>query len=236
MATKETEHVRSDSLTLQKARGEYSDGLEKNSNDSGKSVHDHLDYLGLIDIEAFAKLQISISGPIGKSNYVGSPSLLGSLLLGEGGSFVVRRVSHSSFAHSLDVWDEPFDKSKGFVVVKQPIDHEPQAEGASPEKDFRKRLYDVMIELKVSYHAPLRKHPNIVKLHSFMWDTQSNLATALAPSLILEYADLGTVADFQDPERLMVHANAKVGICLDVAEGLSFLNKYGIIHGDVKCQ
>jgi hypothetical protein len=52
-----------------------------------------------------------------------------------------------------------------------------------------------MIELKVSYHAPLRKHPNIVKLHSFMWDTQSNLATALAPSLILDYADLGTEID-----------------------------------------
>ncbi len=222
-------------MTLRRARGEYSDGPEKTSNDSGKSVRDHLDYLGLIDIEAFAKLQLSISGPIGKSNHVGSPSPLGSLLLGEGGSFVIRRVSPSSFSHSVDVWDEPFDKSKGFVVVKQPIDHEPWAE-ASPEKEFKKRLYDAMMELKVSYHTPLRKHPNIVKLHSFMWDTQSNLATALAPSLIIEYADLGTVADSQDPEMLMMHANAKVGICLDIAEGLSFLNKCGIIHGAVKCQ
>ena len=113
------------------------DGPKKTLNDSGKSVRDHLDYLGLIDIEAFAKLQLSISGAIGKSNHVGSPSPLGSLLLGEGGSFVVRRVSPSSFSHSVDVWDEPFDKSKGFVVVKQPVDHEPWAE-APPEKEFKR--------------------------------------------------------------------------------------------------
>jgi serine/threonine protein kinase len=192
--------------------------------------------LGLIDIEAFAKLQLSISGPIGKSNHVGSPSLLGSLLLGEGGSFVVRRVSHSAFAHSIDAWDEPFDKSKGFVVVKQPTVHTGEPGEETPRKDFKKRLRDAMMELKVSYHEPLRKHPNIVKLHSFMWDTQSNLGTALAPSLIMEYADLGTVSDFQDSNRLTLHADAKVDLCLDVAEGLSFLHKCGVIHGDVKCK
>ena len=194
---------------------------------------DEKDYLGLIDIEKFAKLQISVSGTIGKSTVLGSPSSIGTLLLGEGGSFVVRRVSNSAFAHPLDVWDEAFDKTKGFVVVKQSSVKDIREEDS---QDSFNRLFDAMMELKVSYHEPLRKHPNIIHLHSFMWDIQSNNADALAPSLILEYADLGTVSDFQDSERLILHSDAKLQICLDVAEGLSFLNQCGIIHGDVKCE
>jgi serine/threonine protein kinase len=188
------------------------------------------DYLGLIDIEAFAKLQISVSDPIGKSSTVRSPSSVGTLLLGEGGSFVVRRVSNSAFAHSLSTWDDTFDKTKGFVVVKQPTVKNPGEGG------FESRLYDAMMELKVSYHDPLRKHPNIVHLHSFMWDIQSNDAIALAPSLIMEYADLGTVSDFQNSKRLTLRSDAKLQMCLDVAEGVSFLHQCGIIHGDIKCE
>ncbi len=175
-------------------------------------------------------MQLSISGPIGKCSNLGSPSRLEALHLGVGGSFVVRRVSNTAFVHSLEIWDDSFDRSKGFVVVKQPLVRR------RGESDFENRLHDVMMELKVSYHEPLRKHPNIVRLHSFMWDTQSKLASALAPSLILEYADLGTVSDFQDSDRLIVHADTKLQICLDVAKGLSFVNECGIIHGDVKCE
>jgi serine/threonine protein kinase len=69
-----------------------------------------------------------------------------------------------------------------------------------------------------------------------MWDTQSNLADALASSLIFEYADLGTVSAFQGLKKLILHANAKLPICLDVAEGLTFLNECGIIHGDIKSE
>jgi serine/threonine protein kinase len=230
METEPTETISWDSGTLQLIR---SDNLHATKSNSGLSdtirAKTQLDYLGLIDIEAFAKLQLSISGPIGKSSNLGSPSYVGTLLLGVGGSFAVRRVSNSAFAHSLDSWDDSFDKSKAFVAVKQPS-------AKQGDNDFQKRLYDAMMELKVSYHEPLRKHPNIVHLHSFMWDTQSNLANALAPSLILEYADLGTVSDFQDSDRLILHADAKLQICLDVAQGLSFLNTCGIIHGDVKCE
>jgi Protein kinase domain len=220
------------SHTLQRLRANdgQSTGSDDNSTHVIKSQSTRSDFLGLIDIENLAKLQISISGPIGRSSTMGSPSSTGTLLLGEGGSFVVRRVSNSAFAHSLDVWDEAFDKTKGFVVVKQPSVKE------LGEDDFENRLYDAMMELKVSYHEPLRMHPNIVHLHSFMWDIQSNNVDALGPSLIMEYADLGTVSNFQDSERLILHSDAKLQICLDVAEGLSFLHQCGIIHGDVKCE
>lgn len=220
------------SRTLQQIRAtdRPSPGSDANSTHDIKPQSTQKDYLGLIDIAKLAKLQISISGPVGRSSPMGSPSSIGTLLLGEGGSFVVRRVSNSAFTRPLDSCDETFDKKKGFVVVKQPSVRE------IGEDDFENRLYDAMMELKVSYHEPLRMHPNIVHLHSFMWDIQSNNADVLAPSLIMEYADLGTVSDFQDSKRLILHSDAKLQICLDVAEGLSFLHQCSIIHGDVKCE
>jgi len=239
MATEETDN--SEPTTLQQLRAqpdspEDSDG-DLDTAETGTSRH-QWDFLGLIDIEAFAKIQFANSGPIGKSSHLGTATLLGSLLLGRGGSFTVRRVPYSAISQSLNSWEEPFEKSKGFVVIKQPIARagEPLKAVSEEEKDFKKRLWDAMMELKVSYHKPLRKHPNIVKFHALMWDTQSNLGTALAPSLIMEYADLGTLSEFQNSKCLILHADAKSDICLDVARGLSFLHKCGIIHGDVKCE
>ncbi|KJZ70211.1 hypothetical protein HIM_10397 [Hirsutella minnesotensis 3608] len=189
------------------------------------------EYLELIDIDAFTKQQLSLDGPIGSSNRFGWPSVVGTLLLGAGGSFTVRRVPYDSMAHPVDVWNEPFIQDKRFVVVKQPsVNH--KREGCRWDKQLR----DVMMELKILSHNPIRRHPNIIKLHSFMWDSQSNLATALAPSLILEYADLGTLSDFQDIHRLVLLSTTKRDICVDVAEGLRFLSECGIVHGDVKSQ
>ncbi|KAE9374004.1 hypothetical protein N431DRAFT_481336 [Stipitochalara longipes BDJ] len=206
-----------ESRTLQRIRSDYTQSTDSNGEITHLSMprSGKKDYLGLIDIASLAKLQLSISGAVGKSTTLGSPSPITTLLLGGGGSFVVRRVSNTAFVHSLSVWDEAFDKSKGFVVVKQPSVKNIE------DDNFESRLYDAMMELKVSYHEPLRKHPNIVHMHSFMWDIQSNNADALAPSLIMEYADLGTVSDFQDPKRLTLHSNAKLQISLDVAEEIS---------------
>ncbi|KAH7128860.1 hypothetical protein EDB81DRAFT_906536 [Dactylonectria macrodidyma] len=189
------------------------------------------EYLELIDIDALAKHQFSIEGPVGSNNRVGAPSATGTLLLGAGGTFTVRRVPYESITHPIDAWDEPFDRTKRFVVVKQPGVDNKRGGG-----NWDKRLRDVMMELKILSHKPIRRHPNIVKLHSFMWDSQSNVSTALAPSLILEYADLGTLSDFQDIRRLAIYCTTKRHICVDIAEGLRFLNECGIVHGDVKSQ
>ncbi|KAH6874396.1 hypothetical protein B0T10DRAFT_610682 [Thelonectria olida] len=188
------------------------------------------EYLELIDIDTLARHQFSIEGPTGSNNRMGVPSVTGTLLLGAGGSFTVRRVPYESITQ-IDVWGGNFDRKKRFVVVKQPgVDHKRGGD------NWDKSLRDVMMELKILSHKPICGHPNIVKLHSFMWDSQSNIATALAPSLILEYADLGTLSDFQDIRRLVLRHTTKRDICVDIAEGLRFLNECGIVHGDVKSQ
>jgi len=191
------------------------------------------DILGLLDIGSLAKLQLSITGTVGTSHHLGSPGFgLGSLKLGGGMSFSVWRVPFNNFCHSIDIWDEPFDKEKAFVVVKKPL---LKRKDFCQDEKFTEALKSVLTELKILYHSPIRKHPNIIRLLHFVWDAQSD-PTVLAPSLILEYAELGTLHDYQNPSRHVLHLETKTSICLDVAQGLSFLHQCGVIHGDVKAE
>jgi serine/threonine protein kinase len=190
------------------------------------------DYLGLVDISALSKLQIILSSGTGRGHFLGSPaSGLGCLQLGGGRSFSVRRVMSSSVSRFIDSFDETFDK-KNFVVIKQPrlskLDF-------SKDDDFPARLSAVMMELKILHHDPIRKHQNIVHMHSFIWDAQDD-PTVLAPSLIMEYADLGTLSDYLSPARVPQPVDVKAMICLDAATGLFFLHSCGVIHGDVKSE
>ena len=203
--------------------------------DSGRLDH-WKDLLGLIDIEAFAKYQYSIAGTTRESSNLGPRGpALHTLLVGKGASYSVRRAPLSAFWHSISIWDENFDKNKAFVAVKQPLLDRKERMTWNAEDDSARRLYSVMLELKILFHEPIRQHPNIVRLHHFLWDTQ-NHADAIAPSLILEYAEFGPLDEFQTASLLGLHANTKIKISLDVAEGLAFLHRCGIVHGDVKSQ
>jgi serine/threonine protein kinase len=158
---------------------------------------------------------------------------LHTLVLGTGASYSVRRVPCSKFPYLKASWDEQFNKSKAFVAVKQPLLSGPEKLKWSADDDSAKRLYSVMLELRILQHKPIRRHPNIVTLHHFMWDTQ-NYADALAPSLVLEYAEFGPLEAFQRAGLLSLHADAKSKICLDIAEGLLVLHRCGVVHGDAK--
>lgn len=145
---------------------------------------------------------------------------------------MVRRVPYDPYEHCVAVWDDPPEpRNSKFVVFKQPL--LPNI-NAGKEEDAA-RLQAVLTEMKVLYHQPVRKHPNIVKLLQFRWDTQDG-PNLIAPSLVLEHADLGSLSAFQDPRRVILHSRAKTQICLDIAEGLHFLHRCGIVHGDVKSE
>ncbi|KAK0721814.1 hypothetical protein B0T26DRAFT_749293 [Lasiosphaeria miniovina] len=179
--------------------------------------------LELIYLESFTTLHYGplLEGRAAPFNFgMGYPALRVAGMIAQGGSFSVRRVvDHREYGVT------------GFVVVKQPVVNEWRV-GAG----FAEKLRDVMTELRVLTHRPLRNHPYIVNLREIFWDTHADLADTVAPSLILEYANLGSLSDHQDPDRLCLHAGAKNKICENVALGLSFLHMSGIIHGDVKSQ
>jgi serine/threonine protein kinase len=165
-------------------------------------------------------------------HHLGSASPPDICILGRGLNYSVTRVSSRGIFGNTYPGDRRLDTSKKFVVVKKPLIEKKDVSGGD---DFRRRLYAVMLELRILHHKSIREHPNIVRMLEFMWDTQNHM-TKIAPSLILEYADLGTLRDFQDPEKLALRAATKIHVCLNIAKGLSFLHKCGIIHGDVKSE
>ncbi|PHH93306.1 hypothetical protein CDD83_8005 [Cordyceps sp. RAO-2017] len=91
---------------------------------------------------------------------------------------------------------------------------------------------DVLLEIRVLLHKPIRYHPNIVRLLGIGWDNSSEIASPF-PALIQEYAEFGTLAKLQADNKSLPF-NIKQKLCYDVGRGLSILHACGIIHGDLK--
>ena len=88
------------------------------------------------------------------------------------------------------------------------------------------RWNSLILELRALTFAPLRAHPNIVKLLGIVWDFTT-------PVLVMECATYGTLASL---ERQNVQDRTRVRLCHDVARGLHFLHACFITHGDVKSE
>ncbi|KAJ4468507.1 hypothetical protein C8R41DRAFT_854369 [Lentinula lateritia] len=91
----------------------------------------------------------------------------------------------------------------------------------------------LITEVRVLLHEPVRYHPNIVRLLGISWgavdDMQSNF-----PALVFEYSDLGTLAQFQSNSIGALSFDVKKKLCWDVAKGISILHACSVIHGDLK--
>jgi serine/threonine protein kinase len=183
------------------------------------------DILGVLDANTLTTFQFSLRR-LGRIN---RRFPLGSVVLGRGLSFVVRRVLFDDLYHFDISSSEREPANSKFVVLKQPL----ASENRGP--DDVNRLRAVLLEMKILRHKPIAEHPNIVRLLQLRWDTQDGPAL-IAPTLVLEHADLGSLAGFQDPGRLILCSDTKRTICLDIARGLQALHSCGIVHGDVKSE
>ncbi|KAK0122573.1 hypothetical protein ONS96_009615 [Cadophora gregata f. sp. sojae] len=96
-----------------------------------------------------------------------------------------------------------------------------------------KWLNDLYFELQIMSHQPLCEHPNIVQLKGISFDETSD---DLYPFLIVEpaceqYPDLTRLTRFS-PAKLP--SDQVADIIGDIADGISVLHVYGVIHGDIK--
>src|SRR6266480_2778544 len=156
-------------------------------------------------------------------------------VLGAGGTYIVRRIPYNSSDHRVAALGEcrpSTDRDPRFVVLKQ----QKFIEAGVGVQDIH-RLRSAMIEMKILRHQPIRDHPNIIKLLQMRWDVQDDSTfNIVLPSVVIEYGNFGTLADFQDPELVALNSETKADICLGIACGLQFLHDCGIVHGDVKSE
>jgi serine/threonine protein kinase len=87
-------------------------------------------------------------------------------------------------------------------------------------------------EIQILRHAPVRDHPNILKLLGSSWIP--DVDGSPLPQCIVEYAPLGTLRDFLQSIVEPASIQSRMDLCFDVAIGLEFLHSCGIAHGDMK--
>jgi serine/threonine protein kinase len=92
----------------------------------------------------------------------------------------------------------------------------------------RKRLDDVLLEVRVLCHLNTLRHENVVELVGYGWDEGP------LPFLVLELADLGSLDEFLQENTLSW--SQKEFTLVQLASGLELLHACGIIHGDIKLE
>jgi len=96
-------------------------------------------------------------------------------------------------------------------------------------------LRNLVNELRIRSHPPLRRHPNIVDLKGVAWDFENDDETKPRPMLIEEFAPHRSLETFWSTENLVrMPFKVKARLCRDVAQGISALHACGIVHGDIK--
>jgi serine/threonine protein kinase len=151
----------------------------------------------------------------GELRHLSSGAVKGVFPIGEGATFAVYRTL----------------PRKDILVVKRPL---LSIQSGTDEKIVFRQLYSLQLELRVLTDSQTRSHPNIIKLRAVIWEEHPDDAGRYWPSLVMEYANLGTLSNFlhRDPKPTFQELRQ---ICHGAGTGLHFLHKRGIVHGDVNC-
>ncbi|KAK0650536.1 Phosphorylase b kinase gamma catalytic chain [Lasiodiplodia hormozganensis] len=179
--------------------------------DSGESVafyksreNDHDVDIG--DILAATKSELPFIGP---------RFLTFDRRLGNGTSFQVNR----------ELYTKPLEQPY-YVAVKH-LQPKSRAE-------HLKHLYaNVMRELRVLMHPPLKGHPCFIPAIGYGWTNQPMADSR--PYLIMDYSEQGTLDKYLTNISLLSRRQLRE-LALDVAVGIRELHRNGFIHGDVKSE
>lgn len=153
-------------------------------------------------------------------------------ILGYGMSFVARLVPQSKLGGAL-----PTGHQTASQVVYKSLRH---VERPEERGNRARKLQEILRELRITTHEPLRRQENIVRIIGIGWETNrlpdNDTWTSIFhwPFLVQEHAPYGTLADFL--EQVPVNSEGRTPLCLDVGRGLRALHQSDVVHGDVKLE
>ncbi|KAF3930874.1 Tankyrase-2 [Dactylella cylindrospora] len=155
---------------------------------------------------------------------------------------VLELVQKTGLTHL--VWNDLEDRKfiaegSSFVVYSSKRDGTVVAVKHLKVSAIRNRnLQALLQDVAVMNHGPLRKHPNILGIEGYGWQTMNsgNVMSTL-PFLAVEFAPLGCLRDYlRSAENVSSKISTKLKICADIARGLHSLHQCGIVHGDMKLE
>ena len=93
-------------------------------------------------------------------------------------------------------------------------------------------------ECHVLWHPSISRSKNVVNLLDVSWEKILNQPepSRILPSLVMEFADEGTLEDLLQFEKYSLLYQMKRKLVLDVAYGLDTIHRCGIIHSGIKCR
>lgn len=180
--------------------------VDSNRTGSIEPLNDVPDYSSIIWLASKIEL--------GRGPDLSSTAIKGSLLIGQGATFVVTRATYRRETYAI---------KQPRLAFKYDQD----------ESDVFRQLYALHLELRVLTNQGVRDHDNIAKLIGILWEEHSDDLGRHWPSLIMEYADYGTLAEAYKSGLRLSFLQEQV-LCYGIGDALNFLHENGIVHGDIK--
>ena len=178
-----------------------------------------------------------------KSYLLTSEAAANSIKIGEGASFLVTRKNVppvKAYWPSAKPHDgitvepqRPWRPTAGYQIVYKIARIQFNREG-DPLPNQRVAYASTLLDLMVLSHGPVTEHPNIIRYLGLAWAEDGNLENCPIPVPILEHAQFGNLAEYQEKETLSV--DKQYELLHQAGSALQLLHECSITHGDVKSE
>jgi serine/threonine protein kinase len=192
----------------------------------------HRESFGVLLSEIFLVLSVLSRG----NDYIRLPvtsNLHRFEIIGKGTSFLARKIPRQYLPGISDL----VHPKEQYFVYKSLRHFNREVEHTNDLGDDMKKLKNVLLEIQVLTHSPLRSHENIARLIGFGWETNRiNTASHVFqwPFIVMEYAEHGCMIDVF--EQHVIGYDTRRSLCADVGQGLWTLHSCDIVHGDLKME